>query len=172
MKKVFSYVLLGLAALCFAACEPGTPPVPPPAPDLAEFYIEYEDEDGNVVTLNDGDSVSVTIAEINEMTDQMSFDGRIIKASEGDFEIWVDVNRETVDGTMDELCLSQCVPGNGQAFQMFSDVITEDVTPFYAHITPEDFKVYVIDYWFREAGVGVAGIHITVFYNVEAALED
>ncbi len=172
MKKVFSFVLLGLAVLCFAACEPGTPPVPPPAPDLAEFYIEYEDESGNVVTLNDGDSVSVTITEINEMTDQMTFDGRIIKASEGDFEIWVDVNRETVDGTMDELCLSQCVPGNGQAFQMFSDVITEDVTPFYAHITPEDFKTYVIHYWFREAGVGVAGIHITVFYNVEAALED
>lgn len=105
------------------------------------------------------------------MTDQMSFDGNIVKLSEGDFEIWVDVNRATVDGSMDELCLSQCVPGNGQATQTFSDIITKDVTPFYAHLTPEDFKVYVIDYWFREAGAAVAGIHIIVLYDVEAAME-
>lgn len=172
MKRIITFVLLGIAVFSFASCEkPGTEPVTPPAPDLAQFSIEYEDASGNVVTLNDGDSVSVVVAEINEMTDQMSFDGNIVKLSEGDFEIWVDVNRATVDGSMDELCLSQCVPGNGQATQTFSDIITKDVTPFYAHLTPEDFKVYVIDYWFREAGAAVAGIHITVLYDVEAAME-
>ncbi|MDO4190958.1 MAG: hypothetical protein Q4D14_04655 [Bacteroidales bacterium] len=157
MKKYFSMVLMGLVTVLFAAC--GDEPNPIVETDPFEIQVQ---KDGQFVKATDG--MTITVSDFNEMTGQLSFDGKIVKLIDDDFTLDVDVERIIVDGATDELCLSQCVPGNGEATQTFSDNISKTETEFYAHLTPANAVIYTINYFFHKQGDS-KGITIHVEYD-------
>lgn len=159
MKKIFSAVLLGLAVVLASCGEPNNPNEPTNEP---VFTIQIQDAEGNYVDATDG--MTITVDAYNEATGQLTFDGKIIKNQDDDFTLNVDVERVLIDGAMDELCLSQCVPGNGQATQTFTDVIRKTETEFYAHMTPANAVVYKVDYFFHVEGE-TKGIMLHVEYD-------
>lgn len=163
MKKIFSAVILGLAVV-FSACGTGNDPEPV---NEVPFTIQIENAEGNWVEATDG--MTITVSELNELTGQMTFDGKIIKsdADDDDFTMNVDVERILIDGATDELCLSQCVPGNGEATQTFTDVISKTETEFYAHMTPANAVVYKVNYFFHVEGKE-KGIMLHVEYDATA----
>lgn len=166
MKKIFSAVILGLAVV-FSACGAGNDPEPV---NEVPFTIQIENAEGNWVEATDG--MTITVSELNELTGQMTFDGKIIKsdADDDDFTMNVDVERILIDGATDELCLSQCVPGNGEATQTFTDVISKTETEFYAHMTPANAVVYKVNYFFHVAGKE-KGIMLHVEYDATSMAE-
>lgn len=168
MKKIFSMMAAVAVMVVFSACNHNEPVVPPPGPEDVdpEFYIEYQDADGSTKQVFFGDPTVVTIDEINEMTGQLSFEGSIVKVTPEDFMLDVIVTRTVLDGTTDELCLSQCEPGNGELTQTFSDSITANSTPFYAHLTPVEAEIYTIEYRFKAHN---RNLEIRILVNYDAS---
>lgn len=169
MKKIFSMMVAVAAMALFAACNHNEPVLPPPGPDDydPEYYIEYKDADGETKQVYFGEpTVVVTVDEINELTGQLSFEGAIVKVSEEDFMLDVIVTRTVLDGTTDELCLSQCEPGNGEMTQTFTDKISLSSTPFYAHLTPAEAEIYTIEYRFKAQN---SNLEIRFLVNYDAS---
>lgn len=156
MKKFFYSSIM---ALCLVACG-----VTPPE-DTPIFTLKYYNADGQLVDLYGGQTIEISKFDVVEGDEapKLLFEG--VLYCEESFNLEVKATRYHYENTSDEFCLGQCVPGNGEAMQVFSASINQDETDFYAHFGANKSGDYKIDYDFYEKEKPNVKISITVIYK-------
>lgn len=156
MKKFFYFSII---ALCFTAC----------GGDIIEetpiFMLKYYNADGQLVDLNNGQSINITKFDVEGgQPTKLLFKGVIL--SEEGFTLEVKATRYQYEGASDDFCIGQCIPGNSEAMQVFSDFsINEDEVAFSSHFGAEKSGNYKIDYEFYEKEKPNVKIKVMVTYE-------
>jgi hypothetical protein len=160
MKKLTFLSALTIVIL-FTSCKPVVDPIEV-TPD---FTMQYLNSEGNYIDLKGGETIIIDHYEDYGLgSNQLKFDGKIF--SKESFALEVLITRESIQaGTVDELCVVTCVPGNGEPTQLLKWDITEEEQAFYADCTPQAEGDNTITYKFYDVAKKNADITVKVIYK-------
>lgn len=135
MKKLFTSILC--LSLAFSA--------------QAALHLSYFDENGDEIEVTKDTTINYTAYEENEVGEvNMTLNGNI--ASDESQNFVVVLTRSTA-GINDQLCLNQCIPGDGELTQTMNFPALPGTPPtksWYAHYTPTEEGTVTIAYEFSD----------------------
>ena len=152
MKKVFTSILC--LSMAFAA--------------QAALHLSYFDEEGAEIEVTQSTTINYTAYEEDNFGEvSMRLNGNISSDESKDFVV---VLTRSTKGIKDELCLNQCVPGDGELTQTMNFLALPGMatTTWYAHYEPAEEGTVTIDYEFSDKRNPDINLTVNYIYSLTA----
>ncbi|MGM9824984.1 MAG: hypothetical protein ACI3Z8_00925 [Paludibacteraceae bacterium] len=151
MKKVFTSILC--LSLVFSA--------------QAALHLSYFNENGDEIEVTKDTTINYTAYEDNFGDVSMQLNGNISSDESKDFVV---VLTRSTKGIKDELCLNQCIPGDGELMQTmnFPSLPGMLTKSWYAHYEPAEEGTVTIAYEFRDKVNPAITLTVNYIYSLTA----
>ena len=154
MKKVFTSILC--LSMAFAA--------------QAALHLSYFDEEAAEIEVTKDTTINYTAYEEDFGEVSMQLNGKISSDESKDFVV---VLTRSTKGIKDELCLNQCVPGDGELTQTmnFHALPGLATKTWYAHYEPAEEDTVTIAYEFSDKVNPAITLTVNYIYSIMTATE-